>query len=108
MSESISILRKFIMEYGTILGLCWTAVFALYIIGFRTQSSLCMFLGLLGLIAVAVLEFYLGCRTKKRSNAWCQTYRVHNSEHERGKDTGDFLSIAQTLEKRQLDNVKIT
>lgn len=67
MSESISILRKFIMEYGTILGLCWTAVFALYIIGFRTQSSLCMFLGLLGLIAVAVLEFYLGCRTKKRS-----------------------------------------
>ena len=39
-NENLSTFRKFVMEYGSILGLCWTAYFACYVIGFRTQSGL--------------------------------------------------------------------
>ena len=66
-NENLSTFRKFVMEYGSILGLCWTAVFACYVIGFRTQSGLSMLLGICGLIALLSLEFYLGIRMKKRS-----------------------------------------
>ena len=55
-NENLSTFRKFVMEYGSILGLCWTAVFACYIIGFRTQSGLSMLLGICGLIALLPLE----------------------------------------------------
>lgn len=66
-SENLSILRRFIMEYGTILGLCWVAVFLLYVVGFRTQDGIFMMLGLVGLIGLVAVEFCLGCRLKRRS-----------------------------------------
>lgn len=66
-SENISILRKFIMEYGSILGLCWIAVFACYVVGFRTQNGIFMLSGLMGLVGLLAVEFFLGCRIKKRS-----------------------------------------
>ena len=66
-NENLQILRKFIMEYGSILGLCWTAVFACYVIGFRSQNGGFMLLANCGLIALLPLEFYLGIRIKKRS-----------------------------------------
>lgn len=66
-NENLSILRKFIMEYGSILGLCWVAVFASYVYGFRTQSGLLMFLGMLMLLLLLPIEFFLGMRMKKRS-----------------------------------------
>lgn len=55
------------MEYGSILGLCWVAVFACYIIGFRSQNGFFMLLAICGLIALLPLEFFLGIRIKKRS-----------------------------------------
>ena len=66
-NENLSILRKFIMEYGSILGLCWTAIFACYVIGFRSQNGFFMLLAICGVIALLPLEFYLGIRIKKRS-----------------------------------------
>ena len=55
------------MEYGTILGICWVAVFVFYVIGFRAESGLFMLLGMVGLFSLLPLEFYLGCRLKRRS-----------------------------------------
>lgn len=66
-NENLSILRKFILEYGSILGLCWVAIFACYVIGFRSQSGFFMLLAICGLIALLPIEFFLGIRIKKRS-----------------------------------------
>ena len=55
------------MEYGSIMGLSWTAVFALYVIGFRSGNGIFLLLAFLGLLGNVALEFYFGIRVKKRS-----------------------------------------
>ena len=65
--NGLSILRQFLMEYGSIMGISWTAVFALYVIGFRSGNGIFLLLAFLGLIAILALEFYLGIRVKKRT-----------------------------------------
>ncbi len=66
-NNNLTILRKFVKEYGSILGLCWVAVFACYVAGFRTQNSIYMMLGLIGIPALLVIEILLVIRLKKRS-----------------------------------------
>ena len=67
MTNNQPILRQFIMEYGSILGLSWTAVFTLYAIGFRQQSGTLLALGFLGLMALLAVEALLGIRIKVRT-----------------------------------------
>ena len=66
-NNNLTILRKFVKEYGSILGLCWVAVFACYVAGFRTQNGIYMMLGLIGIPALLVIEILLAIRLKKRS-----------------------------------------
>ncbi len=66
-NNNLTILRKFVKEYGSILGLCWVAVFACYVAGFRTQNGIYMLLGLIGIPSLLVIEILLGIRLKKRS-----------------------------------------
>ncbi len=66
-NANISILRKFVMEYGSILGLCWVVVFTSYVAAFRMQNAFFMLTGLCGLLALLLLEFFFGIRIKKRS-----------------------------------------
>ncbi|MBQ9362122.1 MAG: DUF4199 domain-containing protein [Bacteroidaceae bacterium] len=65
--NGFSILRQFLMEYGSIMGICWTVVFALYVIGFRSGNGIFLLLAFLGLLAILTLEFYFGIRVKKRT-----------------------------------------
>ena len=67
MTNNQPILRQFIMEYGSILGISWTAVFALYVIGLRQQSGTLLAVGFLGLLALLAIEAMLGIRIKVRT-----------------------------------------
>jgi len=66
-NNNLSILRKFVMEYGSILGLCWVAVFSFYVIGFRTQNGIFMLLGMCGIFGLLALEIFYAIRIKKRT-----------------------------------------
>ena len=61
------LLRQFIMEYGSILGLSWTAVFALYVIGLRQQSGACLGAAFLGLLLLLAPTAMLAVRIKVRT-----------------------------------------
>lgn len=65
-TNGLPVLRQFLMEYGSIMGLSWTAVFALYVIGFRSGNGIFLLLAFFGLIGILALEFYFGIRVKKR------------------------------------------
>ncbi|MBQ9640501.1 MAG: DUF4199 domain-containing protein [Bacteroidaceae bacterium] len=65
--NGLSILRQFIMEYGSIMGISWTAIFALYVIGLRSGNGIFLIIALFGLIALLVQDFYFGIRIKIRT-----------------------------------------
>lgn len=68
MTNNQPILRQFIMEYGSILGLSWTAVFAIYVIGFRQQNfPLLAIGGFAGMLTLLAVETILGIRIKVRT-----------------------------------------
>ncbi len=57
--------RQYAMEYGTFLGIAWTIVFIIYVMGFRTGNGLFFFLGLTGLACLLILPFIFAWRIKK-------------------------------------------
>ncbi len=57
--------RAFALEYGTILGIAWTAVFAAYIYGVRTWDALVLMGCYGGVLLIAVLPFILARRYKR-------------------------------------------
>lgn len=66
-ANGLAVLRQFLMEYGSILGLSWTAVFGLYVAGIRTQDGTVLLAAFLGLFIILGLTFMLGMRAKVRS-----------------------------------------
>lgn len=60
--------RAYAMEYGTFLGIAWTAVFILYAISFRTNSPTYSFFALMGFISLGILPFIFAWRVKQMQN----------------------------------------
>ncbi len=57
--------RAFALEYGTILGIAWTAVFAAYVYGLRTWDALMLLGCYAGLLFIAFLPFILVRRYRR-------------------------------------------
>ena len=67
MHTPLSLLRQFIMEYGSLLGASWATVFTLYVLGLRQQNPLFILMAVLGFVAILPLALFLGARIKKRT-----------------------------------------
>lgn len=67
---------SYAMEYGTILGISWATVFAIYVTAIRTSNSLLFIIGLAGFVLNGIVPFLLAHRLKQwlpsgeRINIW--------------------------------------
>lgn len=57
--------RAYAMEYGTFLGIAWTAVFFPYTASFRTASALYSLLAFFGFMSLAIIPFIFAWRVKQ-------------------------------------------
>ncbi len=73
--------RAFALEYGTILGIAWTAVFAAYVYGLRTWNALLLLGCYAGMILIALLPFILVRRYRRVHTAADETISFGNAIH---------------------------
>ncbi len=73
--------RAFALEYGTILGIAWTAVFAAYIYGLKNWDPIVLLLCYAGLILIAVMPFLLARRYKRMHTAPEETITYGQAIH---------------------------
>lgn len=72
-TENASIFRRFIMEYGTIIGLLWSAIFFLYVIGLRSNHPFLLTIAMCMLLILPFVEFFYALRLKIRAHQLSQS-----------------------------------
>ncbi len=73
--------RAFALEYGTILGIAWTAVFAAYVYGLKSWDALVLLLCYAGLIIIGVMPFLFARRYKRMHTAPEETITYSQAIH---------------------------
>lgn len=67
------------MEYGTIIGLLWSAIFLLYVLGLRGDQPFLLTVAMCMLLILPFVEFFYALRLKVRAYQLSQTMRFLQS-----------------------------
>lgn len=74
-SDISTLAKKFAQEYGTFLGILWSADFLLYVFGMRELNGILLFLCMLGFISLPLWAFYFAWRFRVKVIPDTPTFR---------------------------------